>query len=139
MTLEVGDVFLLRNFGFSGTQPHYHIVIHKTTEGEVIVVYTTTSLVATYRACRRDEIDLLSHLEPETYIEILPEHCPTIIKEKSAINCNKVDMQHEQIYINGADFKKYEESKIPQEVIQRVKAGIPHSSTVKQKILKALK
>lgn len=30
MTLDPGDVFLLRDFATTGYDPHYHIVVHRT-------------------------------------------------------------------------------------------------------------
>ncbi len=37
MTLNVGDVFLAINPGLSGADPHFHIVVHRTTESLIVV------------------------------------------------------------------------------------------------------
>lgn len=58
MTLDVGDVFSGYNYVLSGQKSHYYLVVHKTTQNQLIVVYFTTSLEKTYKACRRDEADL---------------------------------------------------------------------------------
>lgn len=44
MTLDVGDVFSGYNYVLSGQKSHYYLVVHKTTQNQLIVVYFTTSL-----------------------------------------------------------------------------------------------
>ncbi len=44
MTLESGDVFLIRDFSTTGYDPHYQIVVHKTSSANLILVYPTTKI-----------------------------------------------------------------------------------------------
>ena len=51
-TLNVEDVFLSKNPELSGDKPHYHIVIHKTEDNKVVVVYSTSNIERVKRKCR---------------------------------------------------------------------------------------
>lgn len=123
-------------YGHSGIEPHYHIVVHKTFQNDLVLVYTTKNLDGTYKACRRDELDLLPHMEPTTYIEI-PIGTTAALSDLCAIDCNKAHLKSEESCIKGADYDKME-GKMPSEILERIKAAMPNSSTVRGVTIKAL-
>ena len=101
-----------------------------------MIFFFTTSLDKAYKACRRDEADLAPLGEPETYLEFEPSICPTALTKRSAINCNKVDLSEEALYVNDPVFEKY--TPVSFDIVNAVKKGIKHSGTVKEKIIKLL-
>jgi len=138
MILEAGDVFLLRNWLLSGTEPHYHIVVQTTSDDKVVAVSITSNLEGAYKICRRDEDQLADNAEPMTYVELTPDDCP-ILKVKSAINCNQVQMKDESYYLNGDDFKKFAGVKTSPDILKRIRDGLQYSATVSPKIQKICK
>lgn len=137
MTLTVGDVFLWRNYGRSGTDPHYHIVVHKTTANEVVLVYTTTNLQAAYKAARRDEADLPDHAEPISYVEIPAGVC-TALPILCAVDCNKAHLKSEAECLAAPDFK-LQNGKVDMSIIVKIRAGIEESGTVLPNVIKIIK
>jgi hypothetical protein len=134
--LEVGDIFLYRNYGHSGTDPHYHIVIFKTPDAQVVLVYTSRSLKSVYKACRRDEDNLPDHAEPLSYVEICSADC-AFFQDISAIDCNKAHMKPEDECIKNWE-KKIENHKVPESVLTKVREGIKASGTVRSMVKKLL-
>ncbi|MGD0036327.1 MAG: hypothetical protein ABSC53_03435 [Bacteroidota bacterium] len=139
MSLNVGDVFSLRNFGFSGTDPHYHIVLFKTPTNQIITCYTTSNQASTYKSCRRDEEDLESHCEPMTYVVVEPDDCPEVITNTSYISANKIQMKSEEDYEKGVEFELIAGCKMNPRIIKQVLEGIPYSGTVPEIIKRTIK
>src|SRR3989339_1607459 len=129
MSLNVGDVFLVTNRTLSGTEPHYHVVAHKTSDNKIIVVYTTSNCEGTFKSCRRDEESLSADAEPITYVEVNPADCPTVISHKSAISCNKVQMKEIEVFESADDFDN-RECKMNISILKKIVKGIPFSGTV---------
>jgi hypothetical protein len=138
MSLNVGDVFLIRNFGFCGTNPHYHIVIFKTANNDIITCFTTSDRGKTYKSCRRDEEDLPDHAEPMTFVIVEPGHCVPVITHTSFINCNVIQMKSEAHYEGLPDFELMNNCKMDEHIIKQVKDGAQYSSTVLEGIKKLL-
>ncbi len=136
MSLEVGDVFLVTNRTLSGTEPHYHVVVYKTTDNKIVVVYTTSNLDGTLKSCKRDE-ESFSSGEPITYVEVNPKDCPKVIKHKSAISCNKVQMKETSAFESEIGFTNCN-CQIDVSILQKIVKGIPFSATVSPQIIKEI-
>jgi hypothetical protein len=136
MTLDAGDVFLLRDFSSTGTSPHYRIVVHKTSSSELVLVYPSTKLDKIKKACCRDEKFGLSVGIPLTYVEIPPGSCPALV-QVCAVNCNKAYVRTEDECVNGPDFKLMN-GKIHPAIIAKIRDGIKDSDVVSEIVIDAL-
>jgi len=103
--LTPGDVFLRVNESLSGAEEHFHIVIHKTVDEQIVVVYTTKQIDKVRERCQRNEGIKFPHIDPETMVLIEPKDCKTLNKP-SAIDCNKVQIMPEDWYTSNITFKK---------------------------------
>jgi len=128
MTLSSGDVFLLRDFGTTGVDPHYRIVIHKTASNNLVLVYPSTQIDKVKRHCFRDAGLALSSAPPDQYVEIPLRSCLALPKP-CAIDCNKAYMKTESECINGFDFKP-RTGKLDPALIAKIRYGIENSDVV---------
>lgn len=136
MTLNVGDVFLIVNTSLSGRERHYHIVVHKTIEKDIVVVYTTKEVDKARERCQQKEGIKFSHIDPETLVLIEPKDCNTL-KKKSAIDCNKAQIMSEDWYTSDFTFKK-KKPVINKAKIKEICIAIKKSEIVYDKIKKLL-
>ena len=136
MSLSVGDVFRAVNPGLAGDKPHFHIVVHKTNDNLIVVTYTTTNIEGARRRCQRVEKIQFPSIDPETLVLVYPSDSDSFTEE-SAINCNHVQMMHEESFTTRPAFKMLHPIKDPQ-LISRIKAAIKRSPIVEEKIIKVL-
>ena len=104
INLNVGDVFLSINPGLSGTEPHFHIVVHKTQNDELVVVHTTKEVEKVRQRCLKREDIKFDHIDPSTMIIINNSHCSSLAVE-SAIDCNKAQLKPQTFFIEKQYFK----------------------------------
>ncbi len=92
MTLHQGDVYIVEDVPFFGSEPHYCIVLKEIDEEKIIVTYSTSQLEVCYARCQRDERIKFLSTTPQTYIELENGWCPSV-NGASAINCNNVALK----------------------------------------------
>lgn len=136
MSLDAGDVFRAINPALSGDTPHFHIVVHKTSDKLVVVTYTTTRIEQARLRCQRVERIKFENIDPETLILTGPEDCDSFT-QPCAVNCNHVQMRDESYYEWSPAFKRLAPIK-NLELISRIHAAIKKSPIVEQKIIKLL-
>ncbi len=134
--LDIGDVFLLRDFATTGVDPHYRIVVHKTASNDLVLVYTNTDVEKVKKRCYRVEKFIPSGALPDTFVEIPLGMCPALPK-LCAVNCNKAYMRSESDCINGFDFK-IKNGKLDISLIAKIRYGIGRSDDVEQIVIDAL-
>jgi hypothetical protein len=135
--LTSGDVFLLRDFVFTGTEPHYRIVVHKTASDSVILVCPSTQIEKVRQRCIRDAEIPFSMALPDQYVEIPAGSCVPLPK-LCAVDCNKAFFKTELECINGFDFK-LSGGKVDPDLISRIRFGIETSIVVPNMIKLAFK
>lgn len=136
MILTRGDVFVAINPGLSGSEPHFHIVVHRTDDHLIVVTYTTTEVEKARERCQRVEKIKFPHIEPETLVLTGPEDCESFTRE-CAINCNHVQMMSEESYTTRPAFRKLHPIGNPK-LLDQIKAAIRKSPVVEQKISQLL-
>ena len=136
MILSPGDVFVAINLGLSGSEPHFHIVVHRTDDELIIVTYTTTEIEKARARCQRAEKIRFSHIEPETLVLTGPNDCASFTSA-CAINCNHVQMMTEESYTTRPAFRKLHPIGNPK-LLDQIKAAIKKSPIVEQKISQLL-
>lgn len=136
MSLEIGDVFLAINPGLAGEKVHFHIVVHRAADNLIVVTYTTTNIESARRQCQRVERIRIPTIEPETLVLVYPTDSDSFTKE-CAINCNHVQMMHEESFTTRPAFKILHPIKNPH-LIQRIKEAIKKSPIVEAKIARLL-
>jgi hypothetical protein len=134
-SLNVGDVFLARNVGLSGDAVHYHIVVYKSEDNSLVVVYTTKEIEKTEKRCRRNE-QIPDYIETSTMIIISDRECDSL-SQTSAINCNNVHFQHESFYLNLPAFKLLNPLK-DMSIIPKIIKAITESRIVPDNIINLL-
>jgi hypothetical protein len=136
MILSPGDVFIGINPGLSGSEPHFHIVVHRTDDDLIVVTYTSTEIEKARARCQRVEKIKFSHIEPETLVLTGPEDCESFSSE-CAINCNLVQMMAEDSYTTRPAFRKLHPIRNMQ-LLDQIKAAIKKSPIVEEKIVRLL-
>ena len=136
MSLEIGNVFLLRDFSTSGLDPHYRIVVHKTSSDNLVLVYPSKEVEKVKKRCYRVEKFIPKGALPDTYVEIPIGSCPAL-PMLCAVNCNKAYMRSELECINGFDFK-LKEGKLDASLIEKIRHGIERSDDVDQIVIDSL-
>lgn len=136
MILSPGDVFVAINPGLSGSEPHFHIVVHRTDDELIIVTYTTTEIEKARARCQRAEKIKFPHIEPETLVLTGPADCASFTSA-CAINCNHVQMMPEESYTTRPAFRKLQSIANPK-LLDQIKAAIKKSLIVEQKIIQIL-
>ena len=134
--LQPGDVFLSITPELSGDNPHFHIVILKTINDDVLIVYTTKELVKARVRCQRAERIKFPHIDPETLVIVNAKHSSAFSID-SAIDCNKAILKPQDYFLNKQYFKKctpIQSSK----TIDIIKDGILKSDIVPDYIKKLL-
>ena len=134
MTLEIGDIFLLREFDRTGYDPHYRIVVHKTTSQQLILVYPSSQIEKVKQRCCRKSHS--SEIPPLTYVEIPIGTCAAL-PFLCAIDCNKAYIRTETECINGNDFKP-RNGKLDLKFIAMIRYGIEHGDDVEEDVIDAL-
>jgi hypothetical protein len=136
MSLAAGDVFVAINPGLSGSEPHFHIVVHRTDDELIIVTYTTTEIEKARARCQHVEKIKFAHIDPETLVLTGPEDCASFT-QACAINCNHVQMMSEETYTTRPAFRLLYPIKNPK-LLSQIKAAIKKSPIVEEKIIRLL-
>ncbi|MGA2625289.1 MAG: hypothetical protein ABSF91_15655 [Bacteroidota bacterium] len=136
MTLETGNVFLLREFDRTGYDPHYRIVVHKTASQQLVLVYPSRQIEKVRNRCCRKSPPLPNGAVPPTYVEIPIGACDAL-PSLCAVDCNKAYIRSEADCINGDDFKP-REGKLDPQYLAKIRYGIEHSDDVEEGVIDAL-
>jgi hypothetical protein len=104
ITLREGDIFLSKDLSTCGGDPHFHIVIHKTTGNQIVVVYTTKEVDKTRAICQRNEGIKFPHIDPDTLVILDHTHSDSFTMP-STIDCGKAILKPESYFSSQQYFK----------------------------------
>jgi hypothetical protein len=126
-TLNVGDVFLTIS-PESGVSPHYYIVVHKTNDNQVLVVYTTKEVEKVRIRCQSREGIKFPNIDPATMVPIDNTHCASLTLP-SAIDCNNAALKSEEYFLSKQYFIRCSPVTTPN-ILTSIKHGIKQSPLI---------
>jgi hypothetical protein len=134
--LKDGSVFLSKDLATCGGNPHFHIVVHKTPDNQIVVVYTTKEVEKTRSICQRNEEIKFPTIDPDTLVLLDNTHSDSFTLP-SAIDCSKAVLKPESYFTSQQYFKITQPIK-DSATLDMIKKGIKVSDLIGDVIKKLL-